>query len=377
VSAPILILYEISSRQDGSEPSNISDVEIWGISPNNLFDVAPAHPIPLLRQLSTALYSGPTDESGVNQLGLVTGLLALFGVIVIWRKHRERSGLLWLVGVGLILSLGVLLRWNGQELTAPIFQPVNTLLWRLGRALKPGIFTTSAPQPPFDRGIPLPGFLLAAVVPFFESARVMARYVMVAELGLVVVAAIGLQHMPAAGRWLLALVWVVEGLPWSTGPGVPITTLKPHPAFEWLAAQPMAEGENIIDITYPTVMLGGEILYATQFHHKPTVSGVGSFIPQNVRLLWKYLIDDSAQHGGQAMGGQDIVAMLGQYNVRYVLFHIKDAKSNVMWSLAQRNPELRAIRCFDPAPGPSPWNYPICIAEVLPLPINVLTINDR
>jgi hypothetical protein len=375
LSAPTLILYQIGSRQDKSQAWSIRDVEIWGVSPNSLFDVASAYPIPALRQLSKVIYSGPADESSTNRLGLITGLLTLLGVILTWRKRRERSGLLWLTGVAFVLSLGILLRWNGQELISPIFQPLDTLLWCLGRALKPDIFTSAMPQPPFDNGIPLPGFLLTAVVPFYESARVMSRYALVMGLGLITIAAIGLDRMPAMARWLLAVVWVVEGLPSPTGPGVPITTLKPHPAFEWLARQPMAEGENIVDITYPTVMVGGEIVYATQYHHQSTVSGVGSYPPEHIRPLWGYLINESLLRDGYAMGGQKIVNILGQYNVRYVLFHIKDDKSEAMWNSAQQNPYMRAVKCFDPNPGPSPWGYPICIAEVSPQQINVLTTN--
>jgi hypothetical protein len=33
---------------------------------------------------------------------------------------------------------------------------------------------------------------------------------------------------------------------------------------------------------------------------------------------------------------------------------------------AKQNKEIRALQCFEPAASPGPWNYPICVLEVLP-----------
>jgi hypothetical protein len=375
LSAPTLILYEIGSRQDDAKPWTISGVQIWGASLNGLMDISWLHPINILKQISVAIYSGPGDESGIHQYGLVTGLLALLGAALICRKRPNRTGLLWLAGVGLLLSLGLLLKWNGKEVSLPALQPLDDLLWRLGHFLKPDVFASDLPRPPFDRGIPLPGYVLAVFVPFYESARVVARYSLVADLGLIVIAAIGLDHLPALGRWIIAAIWILEGLPLVTNAGLPMTSIKPHPAYAWLAEQPLAEGENIIEITNPTIAIGGDVILATQYHHKPTVSGVGSYLPEHVRYIYEYLADDVAHHGGQTLSTETFARLLNQYGARYALFQIKDTWSKSMWNLAQKNPQLRALKCYDPNPGVSPWNYPICVAEVLPQPVNVIALD--
>jgi hypothetical protein len=33
---------------------------------------------------------------------------------------------------------------------------------------------------------------------------------------------------------------------------------------------------------------------------------------------------------------------------------------------AKQNSEIRALQCFDPPASPGPWDYPICVLEVLP-----------
>ncbi len=373
ISAPTLILYEVGNRQDHLVSWDINGLQIWGASLNSLPDESATNPIATIRQLSRAIYSGPWDETFLDEFGLVTTLLAAIGTVYLVRRRSTMTGLLWLAGLGFLLSLGLLLRWNGQEVSSQIFKPLNELIWQIGRFLKPDIFTAASPGIPFDMGIPLPGFLLTAVVPYYESARVMARYAIVGGLGLVGLAAIGLQRLPTLGRWILAGVWIVEVLPLPTTAGVPLTTLQPHPAFVWLSRQPLGAGESIVDITYPTIMIGGEVITEAQFTHKPTLSGVGSFMPSPVYYLWQYLIDDSVLHGGRAMEEPGVVKILAQYGVRYIVFHFKVKGTQTMWDQAVQNPLLKPVGCFDPNKEQSPWYYRICIAEVRSLNINILT----
>jgi hypothetical protein len=355
VAAPVVLLYWIGVQADGTTSFGIESVWSWGASLNSLFVPSLFQPLAPIRRFARWVYEGRINESAAANLGLVTLCLAVSGLITS-RVWRGRQGLLGVTAIGLTLALGLTLRWNGESVPCRLFQPVTVLIWRLGYLIKPALFGGPIPSAPFEGSVPLPGLFLTAVVPFWESARTMSRYALVGGLGLIVLAAMGLQRLPRWLRYFVALVWLVEVLPAPTG-SVPVPT-APHPAYAWVAQQPTG-GQGILDLEDPGMVWGGEILYATHFHGVPTAAGMGSFLPEPARPLWEFFLLDK-----QGMTTPKIAHILSRYEIRYVLVHIRGDEERALWRTLSANPALDAVGCFEPLPTPSPWDYPICIARV-------------
>ena len=136
-------------------------------------------------------------------------------------------------------------------------------------------------------------------------------------------------------------------------------TSHPHPAFTWLAQQHVPPGEGIVDLAAPSLAQGGEVIYATQMHHAPSASIIGSSWPKAVMPLWTFFGDK------RNLARPSAALMLEQYHVRYVLFHIRGSEEQRRWDLLSTNPMLESQGCFEPIKEQSPWPYPICIAEVV------------
>ena len=183
LSLPALLAYWRASTAIGAGSHDLTEVNFWGASLNSL-------PLPyifssLLGSFATSIYRGITYEQATTNLGLVAVVTAIGGWLVACAAANRRRWLpvLILTPVALILSLGLTLKWDNQSLQWEGLRPLNTVLWQLGHLLKPDVFVAAQPPEPFDAAIPLPGMLLAAVVPLFERARVFARYILIAALG--------------------------------------------------------------------------------------------------------------------------------------------------------------------------------------------------
>ncbi len=369
VALPTIVLYLWGSRQDHIHAHGVEHNAWWGASLNSLFVPSVFHPLMPLRSIAHSLYTGPYNESGVMNFGIVASFLALVGVVLVLKNMPRHTNLIGLVLVGIVLSLGLWLRWNGEPVQHPFFRPLNVALWELGHFLKPELFAMPHPPPAFDSGFPLPGLMLTAVIPFWELGRTVSRYAVVGMLGIVGLAALALERLPKVARYLITVVWLVEILPRPVG-NLPVP-FQPHPAYMWLAGQELNPGEGIADVAYPTLLIGGETVWATWLHQKPTASGVGSFWPAHTFALWEYLL----QKGGD-WSHPEIGLVFEQYSVRYLFLHIRGERERGMWDTVHRNPALRPLRCFEPLKGPTPWPYPICVAEVLPAegPMNVMLL---
>ncbi len=196
IAAPTLILYEVGKRADGMESFSVQELVTWSASINALPLPSVFHPLTPIRRLGESGYKGPRDETGRLSLGLCTVLLAICGLVVVSRSHRQYLRIAAVSAAGLVLSLGVFVRWNGDVVTVPTFGAVDRLLWRAGHALKPDVFVSAEVPAEFQSGLPLPGYGLAILVPFWEAGRVAARYALVAELGLIVLAGFALRALP-------------------------------------------------------------------------------------------------------------------------------------------------------------------------------------
>jgi hypothetical protein len=365
IGLPTIAPYYVGSRQDQTHIYGAEHNMWWGASLNSLFIPSVFHPLPPLRLFSHKLYGGPYNESGVMNFGMLLSLLAALGAVIAIRSKPSDGGLVILTLTGIVLSMGPLLRWNGEVVRWPVLDPLNAALWHLGHALKPAIFSASRP-PSFEAGVPLPGFLLTVIVPFYEAARTVSRYAILGMIGVTILAGLLLERLPKLARITLIVILLIELWP-SPTQNLPLP-LHPHPAYAWLAEQRLEPGEGIVDLVYPTLQINGHILWATFLHGKPTASGGGSSWPEHTFALWNYFITDS-----QALGRPEVGVVFRQYKIRYVFLHM-GAKEKQLWSMIQSNSAFRPIQCFDPLPGPTPWPYPICVAEVLDTqgPINLM-----
>ena len=357
IGLPTLVPYLVGRQQDHPHFYGIEHNMWWGASLNSLLAPNVFHPLPVVRSLARSIYAGPTNESGVMNMGLVTSLLVLVGLAVVLKTRSNHTGPIWLMLAGLTLSLGLLLRWNGKVVQHPAFGRLDAVIWRMGHFLKPDLFPTSSPTSYFETGLPLPGLVLTALTPFWESARTVSRYAIAGMLGAVALARMALERLPRIVRYLLIGIWIIELWPAPTG-NVPVP-YRLHPAYAWLAEQPLEAGEGIVDLRSPTLQISGEITWASWLHQKPTASGMAPFLPEHTFGLWYRLLNDR-----EALARPQIRPLLRQYGIRYLFLHMHGDKEKEMWEMVRENPALHPLRCFEPLKGPTPWPYPICVAEV-------------
>src|SRR5690606_33835599 len=149
-------------------------------------------------------------------LGVVGGLLAVYGLRYVHRTPALRPLALLLL-VGLVLGLGVYLKWDDRARQLALFRPLYSAIWQMGHWLKPAVFTPTTPPAELADAIPLPNLLLVALVPFWEGMRTTARFAYLAILAAPLLAATALQHMrrPFLRYGLLAL-WLLEIVPTPT-----------------------------------------------------------------------------------------------------------------------------------------------------------------
>jgi hypothetical protein len=369
LSAPAIYWMWQNTSKDGVAFYTIGELNYWNASLNSL--PLPSIEHPLLGSFARSAFGGQPYEQGATNLGLLASLLAIAGLCAALRLPRWRP-VLFLAGAGLLLALGLTLRWNNTSLGWPPLRPINVGLWQLGHLLKPSLFPTAQPPVPFDNAVPLPGLLLVAVVPLMERARVFARYILVGAIGIFLLTGLGLTLARRAWvRIALALLLVLEILP------TPLTALpfppEPHPAFDWLKQQRLSTesdgvggGEGIADIVaahpYTPVLLNdGETVLATLYHGKGTAAGASSVWPAATAFLNTWL--SSHEH---AFWNPDTVPILRFYRIRYILLHMRGDWEQGILAEARQNKEIKPLQCFEPPEGPGPWDYPICVLEVLP-----------
>jgi hypothetical protein len=363
-AAPTLVLFFLGSRADQLSSNDASVLLAWGASLNSFITPPLVHPVPALQSLARAIFQGDTatiNEVNESNWGILLPLTAVLGAVIGLRRTRDTRALLAVLGVSLLLALGIALQWNGTTVQSGLFTALNALLWQIGHLIKPSLFPSATLPSDFANIVPLPGFLLTAVVPFWESARVAARFSIVGGLMLCLLAAIALQHMPRVAKGVLAVLLLIEMLP-SPTQSRPLPT-APHPAYTWLAEQHMPPGQSIIELDVTPIRKNGAILLTALDYGIPTVSGAGSFLPKPTLALGTVL--GRTPH---MLALPDVAILLSQFGVKYVVIHMKAGTENTyewgQWQAAQANPSMKAVRCFDPTPQNQVLGYPICIAEV-------------
>ena len=286
--SPVLLGLLKESQALGAAFYTVDEVNFWGTSLNSLPVPYIFHP--WLWPVAQWLYRGLTYEQGAANLGSIATVAAIAGC---WQVRRDKNWrpVMLLAATGLVLALGLTLKWNNQSIQWAPLRPLDDVVWQIARLLKPSFFQANRPQA-FDSAIPLPGLILTAVIPFFERARVFARYALIGGVGVFLLAALAVGRL--SRRWarcLLAAALALEVIPppLAAYPYPPV----PHPAFAWLSQQQIP-GQSIIDLIAghpytPVLYSGGESLFATTYHHQATVAGASSVWPAYAAFLSNWL----------------------------------------------------------------------------------------
>lgn len=364
-SAPWLYANVRASQAADAVYQHIDEANGSASSLNSL--VAPFLFHPRLASLARWLYRGAPWEQNVANFGLAGTLAALIGAWLAWRRSLWRP-VVTLAGVGVILALGLTLHWNGEAVQWRALRPLNQGLWWLGHLLKPHIFVSPQPPPPFAEGVPLPGYLPYLFIPFWDRGRMLTRYTLAGGLGVFLL--MGLTLALARPRWLqvvIAGILLFELIPPKLD-NVPYPP-EPHPAFLWLRERPLKD-EGVMDVYagHPSALvlaINGETLLATRYHRQPAIGGSAGVVPKHTVVLNYWL----ATHE-HPFWQPDFAPILRSYRVKYILLAMMGAWEQTLWEEAKVAPDVIPRDCFPPPAGRGPWNWPICIIEVPPAPID-------
>jgi hypothetical protein len=362
-ASPMLALFYAGSQADQLATGDVFSLLAWGTSANSLVIPPLNHPIAAVQSLARSIFRGDVNEINASNWGFLLTLLAAVGGIIGLRRSRNfYSPVLLVLWVSIVLALGVALQWNGKPVYSTLFASLNRALWYLGHILKPSLFQATSAPAEFTQIIPLPDFLLSAVVPFWESARVIARFSIMGGLMLCILAAVTLRHTPRVAKGVLAALLLIEMLPLPTE-SHPLPSHM-HAAYAWLAKQQLQAGQSIIELDVSPIRMSGETLYTTLDDGVSTVSGAGSFMPKPIQGLNSVLGSSP-----RVLAMPDVAITLARFGVKYVVIHLKagagDTYEEKQWQAANANPYMKPIGCFPPDPRNQVWTYPICVAEVV------------
>mgnify|MGYP006904089554 FL=1 len=362
ICAPYLYLYWRGLTNIVSY--DIRHINSWSLSVNWLPALYPGHPIAFLEDLARWQLNGVRLESAYVGFGVILTAIAVFGLVARGRRPIQWRGILLTISIGILLALGPTLHWGGKIVPINGLQPINEWIWSAGHALKPEIFTSQDVLPEFATAIPLPGLILSALVPFFEGARVPARFLLLAAPGILLLAGIGLERI--SKQWLRYFVLVLLLIEAARMPLVGVPFPPPsHPVFAWLANNPLSPGESVLDVraisqNIQIPSFGGPTIWATLLHGQPIASGGGSMLPVHTDFLLDWLTEHPDPENEE-----EFPWLLRGYGIRYVLLHMDTTPKESIKNLAEGTSQLMAKGCFEAAPEP-PWNYPICVLEVAP-----------
>ena len=358
IAAPLVILYVQGIRADQTLNLGMTHAQQWASSLNSLVAPNVFSPFAWVRTLARLIYSGRIDESSVANLGLSTWILTSIGAALALRMRRH-GRYLALAFVCVLLSLGPILEWNGNPAQINWLTQINAGLWQVAHGVRPGQFESPTPEVPFAKGVPLPGYIFYALVPFSESARVLSRYMLVGMLGCVVLLSAGLNRLKGWAQIGMGCLMLLETSPVPIS-GVPVPVYA-HPAYRWISAQPDAPANAVFEIwDNRFIPIGGEAIYAATFHHRPALNGLGSFLPRHIDALQKYVVSQQDIFASPAFA-----AALSHYGTRFVVLHLRQKeKDTMLWSQMQRNPLLRTQPCFAPDPADRVWPLTLCVAEI-------------
>lgn len=364
LSLTFIIPFWQARQHVNAVPFSFSEINSWGVNMNSLISPILNHTWPFLQNIARQIYTGPIDETSTLNFGfLVFALLVVSFIIQLRQRLKQWLPLTLLTLTGLILALGPTLQWNNTAVAAPGFSPLSQAIWQTGYTLKPDVFLTEQMPEQMAQAIPLPGFLLTAVLPFYESARVSARFALAASLGIFLLIALTLEKIRWRWlQWLLAGLLLLAFLP-KPLPGVPFPP-PPHPAYTWLKEHSPANAGSVLELyAYEPnkliMPIGGETVWAAQYHQRPIVSGASSIWSDNYDALRNWFFGHS-----QPLLDQELSQIMQNYDVSTILVQIRNPADMAMIEAAGEQGQLEFIDCFEPEANGRVWHYPICVFTI-------------
>lgn len=299
---PFLIPY-LDVTQEGEMAVPLDDATFWSASLTDYLMPNPRHPL-----WGEAIRSIMWPPQWPGRLpGEFTGtshsLMLLLGTWA-WRQvHGPRwRALKWMMAAAFVLSLGPYLKLA--------FVPL---------------------------GIPLPVLALREIAPFAASARCWGRFSLIFDLGLCILAGIGMvfalrNASPKTQRRLTAgLLVAVLFMAWFDPS--PLIRVEARPVDAWLAEQP----DNSVLMQFPLMeALSGPAMLYTRTHHQPVVYGYGTYFPFLFRERYPELLE---------FPGEAALDRLASWNVRLVLIN-----AEALDALPDDSPEKFSLVSVDAQP---------------------------
>jgi len=301
--SPAVVPYYRVSRAQGLE-WDIKSVEQLSADPFDYFRAPPWNR--LWGKVTTHFENRYNPACGENHLflGLTVLSLALFGLFGFKPREWtvEQKAYLWVAIVAFVLSLG----------------PYLHLAWR-------------------RLPIPLPYYAVYHLVPGFQGLRVPARFGMLVETGLAILAAYGflrllrrIRSKPKKAIWSIAIIAALFAEFYSSPLRhfkVPTGDKIPE-VYKWLASQPndfvIAEFPQLPSLSWlpeekrlEEDPLGFRYMYYSTYHWKKLVNGRSGFIPPTSAHITEALM---------RFPSRETVNMLRYLGVKYVLLHTDSYK---------------------------------------------------
>jgi hypothetical protein len=305
-------------------------------------------------------------------MGWMTAALA---ALALWRKRPRFVTALGLLAIaGIVLTWGPTLHWNGERVYLAIPAVVERLFQRgmavlterialypqrLASLLQPGrVF------------IPLPAYILALFIPFFNALREWANFMAIISPAVAALAAWSLAAIK--GRWRAAILAAVavlallELLPMPFAYGYSET--QQQPLVQWLRQRPDGGAVARFPIVRWTT---GPTLYDGYTSGHPFVDGYAPYQPAGWRAAFPLL---------ENFPSTETIAMLRRWQVKYVI--VSPVAYGAAWSAVEQQiaatpglqpvasvpylSRFRAARLLPSAPA-SPADY-VPVSEWLPQP---------
>ncbi|MEJ5201582.1 MAG: hypothetical protein WHV66_05050, partial [Anaerolineales bacterium] len=299
VALPLVVVavapYVMLFQQGGLPNRNISLVRMYSASPTDF--LLPSTDHFLWGKWVGEHFNRQMWVEGTLYIGAVS--LALAVLAFIKRRRIENRQFLalcvWGAAFALVLAMGIDLHWNGQSVEIPLPAVVSNAL---GRNAVP---------------IPLPGYILFYVFPFFAKLRALMRFGVFVLLFFSVAAGLGaawlLDKVRSSLRTALTIVLLgLVFLDFYPGAYQEFARIQPRSLDYWLAQQP---GQGAV-IQFPFEKSEDqEHTYYTLTHGKPFVGGFFNAFPPEQYARLRPLMENFPD--------EQSVSLLSELDVQYVL----------------------------------------------------------
>ncbi len=284
-------------------------------------------------------------------------------------------------GVSLVLAIGLTVKWNGVTIEAPIFAPIDRVIWEVGQKLKPALFVTDEPIEELANAIPTPAYVLTAILPRWDTARVYSRFSFLSGIVLALLAAYVLTRLNWKAQIALAAVLLIEVLPAPTS-NLPVPALA-HPAYDWVEQQQgrPTNGDwpwNILNISdapdIVPILLGGKVIYSARMHNFAVSSGFGSYPAKQIYEFRAHMTQTKDWPSDMRTP-----FYMRALRIRHVMVHRIFNKNTAVWDELSNSPHFKPAGCFQPFEANSMWPHEICVAETTwkdDDPVNIIPSYD-